>query len=132
MSRGTFLIFNLLLIGVLYTLTSFTGSKALAVTYTVTYFSIPYILLNFTMAAFCLVRWFMTRDFEVANTGITFLHAIWISTLFTFIAYEVTSVDVVDKAREYLHQHSQSDAGQNDNENSPSPSPSRSPSSDDR
>jgi hypothetical protein len=105
MLRSTFLIFNVLLTGVLYALACTTGFKQQAATYTVTYFSIPYILLNFAMAAYCLARWFMKQDHEIADTGITFLHNIWLTALFTFIAYELTGTDILAKALEYVKAH---------------------------
>lgn len=97
MTRFAYFLFNLLLVAAIYAMVYFFGQKDKALLYTVEYFSAPYIALNFFMAIYCLVRWFVTHNHDAASDGVTFLHTTWFVSVVTFIAYELVNAGSVVK-----------------------------------
>jgi len=91
MTRLGYFLFNLLLILAIYGLVYLGGSDPRTLTYTIRFFSAPLIAVNFVMAIYALLHWFMSQNHDVSREGITFLHATWVIALMTFIAYLVIS-----------------------------------------
>ncbi|MEI6729632.1 MAG: hypothetical protein WCL30_00065 [Pseudomonadota bacterium] len=66
----------------------FAGSGHDALVYTAVYFSAPFLVLNLIGSLYALIRWFIFQQPEIADEIITFLHATWSLTLYSFIAYQ--------------------------------------------
>jgi hypothetical protein len=87
MSRFGYFAFNVLLIIALYWF-AFGNKNSGGAVYTLAYFSIPYIALNFIMAVISFIRWFFSQDPQTTHEGLTFLHATWVLSLLTYGAYQ--------------------------------------------
>jgi hypothetical protein len=94
MTRFGCFLFNIMLIAFVYGLVYWGGARHDTLLYAVKFFSAPHIAANFMMSLYALIRWFMTRDFEISREGVTFLYATWIASLATFIAYVLVNGDM--------------------------------------
>jgi len=87
-SRTSYLLFGFMLVTVTYAMAYFSGANHDALVYTSVYFSAPFLVINLIGSLYSLIRWFIFQQPEIAAEIITFLHATWSLTLYTFIAYK--------------------------------------------
>ena len=93
MTKLGYFLFNVVLIILVYLPVYFAAAARQHDTlmYTLEFFSGPYIAANFLMALYSLFHWFIKQDHDVANEGVLFLNATWVSALLTFMVYELIS-----------------------------------------
>lgn len=103
MTRIGYLVFNLLVVVVVYMMVWLNPKPEAALGYAIQNFSVPYLLLSFLMAFASLVSYFIAHNDDVAKQGITFLHGTWMGGLATFGAYKLLSAHDLSHLIPHLH-----------------------------